>query len=1664
MPVSDDEDIPSPISPVYPSSPPIRRTQQQLQQHQRSKKRQQDLLPHDELDELDELDHDDPEYDDDEEEEEEDMTKPSPIRSNRISISDDDDDDSGDDEQLSAIDPDDDHLNGTHNNSTTTNHNNHNSPSIDEDDISDDDDHLSIADQTNLSLPADQQKELAQVESSFRHSTPEPFLQPGAGDDADLSIVGGIRPSDSLKIKPKSKSKPSAAAVATQRKVSDMGPPTLPASAYRKDTKKDHKPTTKSKLSKASLPVSSDRVRSEASSPLPELPTGDDDGFSIRSVPPSDSLESFSSPSTMAKARNISRAISSQYMTPKPTKKSGLSNEITSDSTVRRPRLKTQRSRSSISSIGSERVSDIEDHEERAVARNHRNSADFDFGFEEGGGRRHSSSRSTPRLSSERSVRRNASSASVASSVNAAVEKVLEDLDEEGRSDSGDEDSAPETPRAKVSSSHGDLIPPETQLNAQIRNIKVPETIARDFRKREASNGSFSPTKKPGGGRGMTLKEQSGTIDKLQKENWDLRIKVFHLNNRLDKTSEESVKTLQNENGILAVENTQLKSHIKTLKKRIKQLEKAGDTSSTRNGSDDADEKADITTLETEVIYWKEQTEKVEVEVETLRSKVKEKEGQCERLSEIVRGMAGGGEEVETLRDFLESESARRKQAEDDNATLRREVWDLKAAAQAQPANDTIGRGPGAARGSISVTSDNTLVSQLRLENEDLRREVSAQLSMLTSRNREKERLYQEIEELKLGLPRENNQLVQVGDYDRAISRVSSNPHNQMADAEREDYENANGALRDKISEHKLKIQDLEIELETKLREMDKVVIQRQEFGDLAAEYEEELEVLNADLQVVLAERNEQARLREELEQDFDNLKEEAEEEIQRLEEEIDIRAGEMEKLEEELRNKDENFGALQEEMRTLSTVVVRLEDSAQERLTRIQELEGELGKSQKLINDNETEMTTLEKQIHDLTSKSERLGVQQESAQGEIAFLREEQDSDKIKIGQLESAMKSIEETLKDEKERSRSLSDRLLEERKLMDETRNMNKAEMEKLVNDKNQEILNMKEAARQLKKSLARRESEVKEWKDKLSELEGSIREALGDVNAKADVLKAVAHVHQELEKRMEELGRVKTELADKDRTLKDREALMENTALEVRRLQDLLEKERQGRKSDKAVAENLQNNQEKSRRLIAQHQSQLADLEKARSKDSKALTQLEAQYKEQLAERNSLLVQLWIRLSALCGADWAEKNKLIGKGGAVLSADASVNNHLSGFSKSVLAAAKNLETVLTGFKTRIRNIERDLWKEYAVVENTLETRTRRLERLEAMVRDGVGEQSSMRNEITKLKTENRLLKAELNVVRLQPSKLPLRSGVASVASRDSLTAADNSVARASPDPAPENNTLAINNTIASLDDVTDENERRWILRLRELEKRLKAEREARLLDRTGAKQRLEEARNEREALKKELERTRTISRLDRHDAEEEEKKRGMSMIPKPSKSGGGKTRDIGDENGVGNNSGLLAPPDDEDVRSLIVRVERERTAKSRDRHKSRERRGNRDTPEIDSSHRDRSRNMDTVDSRTRDRDPGTPRERERGERSGADPRERMKSMSERGSSGRSSTKRADSVASQNKMVTIISSIDELNARMERGKSPAKKENTLSPRKFLGFFGGKGKDEA
>jgi len=71
-------------------------------------------------------------------------------------------------------------------------------------------------------------------------------------------------------------------------------------------------------------------------------------------------------------------------------------------------------------------------------------------------------------------------------------------------------------------------------------------------------------------------------------------------------------------------------------------------------------------------------------------------------------------------------------------------------------------------------------------------------------------------------------------------------------------------------------------------------------------------------------------------------------------------------------------------------------------------------------------------------------------------------------------------------------------------------------------------------------------------------------------------------------------------------------------------------------------------------------------------------------------------------------------------------------------------------------------------------------------------------------------------------------------------------------------APTNSSsTSLNNTPSQASSTTPSNDKRWLLRFQELETRLKAEQEGRVLDQKGAKLRLDEVRKENEELKNEI---------------------------------------------------------------------------------------------------------------------------------------------------------------------------------------------------------------
>jgi predicted nucleic acid-binding Zn-ribbon protein len=736
-------------------------------------------------------------------------------------------------------------------------------------------------------------------------------------------------------------------------------------------------------------------------------------------------------------------------------------------------------------------------------------------------------------------------------------DRALETLDEEERnrerrSDGsrgrGESPTEPTTPRART---FGMAAPTDTVIARRVQDVQVPETIAREYR---TKNRMPSPTRVASGlsgamgrsGKNLTLKEQSSTIDRLSLENWDLKLRIMFLSDRLGKLSEEGVKEMVSENVDLKTalanfqrDNRDLRRKVKDLEKKLKEEEGRPETARSGTSSGDRSpnwfDQEGAQEREEELVYLRERVEEYVTEIERLRNEGLARESEKRKMAETVRSMGEkrgdnfeAREEMDVWKDLLEQETARREQTDEDNRKLREEMYQLRNATTSSSGHQGLNHttniynitkkgqvSPSRSRSGFSESADDrngafssasTLADelrkeseQLRHENAELRREVGAQTSMLTSRNREKERLYQEIEDLKLQR-RGGGSVAGDSILERSISRARDRSRsgsenakqNRVGEAEREEYENKTADLRDKINDLRLKNQDLQEELDKCMEDFEIAVDQKGQVEAEADQLQADVGSLTEDLQAVVEERDQLLTENRQHEIDFESLRREAQADIDNLELEINQKNEEQEKLQNELADRHEDFTALQSEMRNMSEGVVRLQDDQDAKMRRIQDLEQELDEASR-------ELEEMEKSLLESNNKINRLLVQQESSQGEIAFLREEQDGDKIKIGDLEAALRNLETSLHEEKERTKELEQRLITEREQRDLVAGKEKQEVQIYINELNRETSGAKDEARRLRKSLTSREVEATEWKMRLMELENNLREALGDLN-------------------------------------------------------------------------------------------------------------------------------------------------------------------------------------------------------------------------------------------------------------------------------------------------------------------------------------------------------------------------------------------------------------------------------------------------------------------------------------------------------------------------------------------------------------------------------------
>lgn len=926
------------------------------------------------------------------------------------------------------------------------------------------------------------------------------------------------------------------------------------------------------------------------------------------------------------------------------------------------------------------------------------------------------------------------------------------------------------TPRA---SSMRLSMPSDSVIANHVRDLEVPETIARKFR----NDRSMSPAKSmsmatmtPGPKKGLTLKEHRSTVEKLGKENFDLKMKIHFLDQALQKRSEDGIKEMITENVQLKSDRLRLEKDNHGLRKQIRELQRKLDEATGKGEGDDQGYGTDeerSPTAEEEVLYLRERVEITEIELEKMRQENINKESEKRRLAEMVRNLGdsrpgasevGSREERDMWKDMLEAETIAREQAEDDARKLREELSKVKSDSSRPNSKLRVIGGQIVSRSSsvdgTKQKADNAELERLRHECSELQKTIGAQASALTSRNKEKEMLYQEIENLKLGRMGGLRSVAGDSILERSASRARSNSrasngtrYTRLSDNERDSMENRIDQLRDEVSQLKLDRQNLQTQLDEALADLDAIDAQAQADADQ----------FNEELNLLTQERDNATRDAEVQDQAFQQLKNEAQEEIDGLGDELDAKIEECNRLEEDLKAQADNVKALQAEMRSASEGLVRLEEDAQQNLARYQSVKAEL-------DDANRDLENLEKSLHEVQAKNERLTVQRESSRNEIAFLREEQDGDKIKIGDLESLLKKTHLNLDAERDRARELDRRLTEERAQRDSIANQEKQEIQRTINELNREASNSKNELRQVRKVLSQKEIEVGTFRDRLAQLEESLRNMLRMPEASSsNLIAAISKMTRELDQAQADLDSTRARLDEHKKLLSERDMLLEDTGLDNRRLEELIERERQTHRQDKHSFEQALKSHDQTSRIVSQNNARIAELEQARQAHRKQLSDLELQYKNQLSERNQVLLTIWRKLSAMCGPDWAHNHSLINGN---LPSQEVIGNILfwPGFSRNILLSAKQVEGVLAGFKDKIKAVERDLQRNYSSLEKEFDARNRKLERIEhhwetIKLKDreaqaGLGSDSGMRStrhpDVQKLRNENKLLKAELRL--------------------------------------------------------------------------------------------------------------------------------------------------------------------------------------------------------------------------------------------------------------------------------------------------------------------------
>ncbi|KAI0761493.1 hypothetical protein BD413DRAFT_485884 [Trametes elegans] len=834
--------------------------------------------------------------------------------------------------------------------------------------------------------------------------------------------------------------------------------------------------------------------------------------------------------------------------------------------------------------------------------------------------------------------------------------------------------------------------------------------------KRTRSAGTGAGAK---GGLNLTLRDQEKHIDALKKENFNIKLKVHFLEERLAQLAPDQIDAALKQNINLKIEVQQRGMEMKKLKKLVLELERELDrlqrgTGGSQSRARELEERLEERERELRELRRRRAVGPDDTALRELEARNYELEEELENVRALLEENT---EELERLRELAEQ---RGDHSSGGDERWRRQTEDLAG------------------------------------ENEDLRARIDELEELLTAR-------MQILEERE----------------------------------EREAAEEGLNAVRDKLAAAQIEVQQKEDEIEMKNREIEEFI----------AEHQQILENVQDEWR---GELDEAKGLVEEL-RDVSSILITGEPlSLRDLEcKELRLHVDEYEANAEDLHNKFE-------------ATLAHLEREAEEKDNEIEAANRDLEK--------------LSSQLYVLEEENERL-------KDDMERLREDESIERDRLEQLTSALKQEElaqhiEKVVQELQRERGFRERL---------EADLDKAEKEH--DDalrQERRALEAKESALQsalndlarTQSLLTQREADLAAVQTALQTLEADNKK-LGEshTTARFSLQLEVDRLRRDVERLEDELARARKELDDREGKGRDRDGVIDKLHAENRDLAAQLAAQTQARLN---LSEKLDDSQASLRSAEAETanlRSRIAELEQRLSKDQRALLTAEAQYRDQLTERNTLLLTIYQYMDKIVGVDKTPPF-----------------TNFSVFHDNLITRLKALSQIQSDFEKRVKEAEQRYVDKLNDMRKQLDARWKQIDKFEASVKTLAEAKALWRKKLSAKEGEIEALQA--TNAALQSHVVTRKGNQADSMEIRALTARVQNAERRAINL--QNQLLASEEKLTSVNQKTVAADSKWESRVQEYEKRLKTAEERVKRERQGGKERALELENQMKSYQRQIE--------------------------------------------------------------------------------------------------------------------------------------------------------------------------------------------------------------